>query len=301
MPYTGSTLEHHERNKKETGSCLSENNKEDSEPASLKNGNNVEYSPKQGIVDEEFYFKQHPDHTHNEVTVSSNRNAEVLQPSIADLEPTKANHQQQQYKNVDNDVKNENDFNKNVEDISPPSNRKSEVADETSNTETYPIVKEAKNDFISNNKNEKFSNDNENKAEVNENCLSLDYSATRRKNNEVEPKLQTVNNDNEEPSENKAESDKRSANRYFNAPPRHNSKPGFYVNQLADPAKGSGVSPFSASGVNLWDHNRVCYACSSASNPACLQPDRRTTVKYCLKGHESCVTKTYQTGKNRGK
>lgn len=37
---------------------------------------------------------------------------------------------------------------------------------------------------------------------------------------------------------------------------------------------------------------RICYACSTATNPTCWEPDKRTTIKYCRKEH-SCVTKTF--------
>lgn len=46
--------------------------------------------------------------------------------------------------------------------------------------------------------------------------------------------------------------------------------------------------------VLIGEHTRVCYACSSASNPTCLKPTRHTTVKYCHRGHDSCVTKIFK-------
>lgn len=67
-------------------------------------------------------------------------------------------------------------------------------------------------------------------------------------------------------------------------------------NQLHDPTKGDGISYVKKTTLMLMDFDRVCYACSSANNPTCLSPDRRTPVKYCRKGDTSCVTKTFGTG-----
>lgn len=62
---------------------------------------------------------------------------------------------------------------------------------------------------------------------------------------------------------------------------------------LNDPTKGSGILRLTEARMTLIKNSRVCYACSSAANPTCWLPDRRTTVKYCRKGHDSCVTKTF--------
>nr|XP_037876276.1 uncharacterized protein LOC110386155 isoform X2 [Bombyx mori] len=43
-------------------------------------------------------------------------------------------------------------------------------------------------------------------------------------------------------------------------------------------------------------HNtRICYACSSVSDPTCWMPDKMTTVKYCRKGHNTCISKTIKS------
>lgn len=47
--------------------------------------------------------------------------------------------------------------------------------------------------------------------------------------------------------------------------------------------------------VSMTNHNedqRVCYACSSATNPSCWKPDTRTTIKYCHQ-NQQCVTKSF--------
>ncbi|XP_031764700.2 putative E3 ubiquitin-protein ligase protein PFF1365c [Galleria mellonella] len=65
--------------------------------------------------------------------------------------------------------------------------------------------------------------------------------------------------------------------------------------QFIEPTKGRGIVPMSESKMMFMENSRICYACSSTSNPTCLAPDRRTTVKYCHKGHNACVTKKFQS------
>ncbi|PZC74462.1 hypothetical protein B5X24_HaOG207819 [Helicoverpa armigera] len=63
--------------------------------------------------------------------------------------------------------------------------------------------------------------------------------------------------------------------------------------EMAEPATGPkmGQSP-----LTLMQSERVCYACSTANNPSCWAPDKRTTVKYCRKGNNACITKTFGKG-----
>ncbi|XP_075980692.1 uncharacterized protein LOC142979572 [Anticarsia gemmatalis] len=69
-----------------------------------------------------------------------------------------------------------------------------------------------------------------------------------------------------------------------------------YDNELKDPTKGHGISVLQKSNNMFIDSDRICYACSSANNFNCFEPDRRTTVKYCRKGTNGCMTKTYEIG-----
>lgn len=57
-----------------------------------------------------------------------------------------------------------------------------------------------------------------------------------------------------------------------------------------EPEKGRADSPpsFGSTLQNL----RICYACSTATNPSCWEPDKRTTIKYCTR-EQSCVTRTF--------
>lgn len=64
--------------------------------------------------------------------------------------------------------------------------------------------------------------------------------------------------------------------------------------RLSKPTKSEGITDLSQSPVMLIENSRVCYACNSASDPTCWEPSRRTTVKYCRKEHDACVTKTYK-------
>lgn len=66
------------------------------------------------------------------------------------------------------------------------------------------------------------------------------------------------------------------------------------IPQVKDPTKGKGITYINKkTKLNLMDIGRVCYACSTENNPTCWAPDRRTTVKYCRKSDNACVTKTF--------
>lgn len=67
-------------------------------------------------------------------------------------------------------------------------------------------------------------------------------------------------------------------------------------NEIKDPTKGQGISYIKKTTLMLMDYDRVCYACSTANSPTCLFPDRKTGVKYCRKGDNACVTKTFGSG-----
>lgn len=57
------------------------------------------------------------------------------------------------------------------------------------------------------------------------------------------------------------------------------------------------LSNFSRSGSFEERRNvRICFACSTATNPSCWTPDERTTVKYC-RSEQSCVTKIFEAKK----
>ncbi|XP_026321394.1 uncharacterized protein LOC113231328 isoform X2 [Hyposmocoma kahamanoa] len=64
--------------------------------------------------------------------------------------------------------------------------------------------------------------------------------------------------------------------------------------QLMEPAKGAGIIKITDAHLSVMDSSRVCYACSSITDPTCWSPERKTTVKYCARGRDSCVTKTYK-------
>lgn len=64
--------------------------------------------------------------------------------------------------------------------------------------------------------------------------------------------------------------------------------------QLMEPAKGAGIMKMTDAHLSVMDSSRVCYACSSITDPTCWSPERKTTVKYCARGRDSCVTKTYK-------
>uniref|UniRef100_A0A2A4J6D6 Protein quiver n=1 Tax=Heliothis virescens TaxID=7102 RepID=A0A2A4J6D6_HELVI len=63
--------------------------------------------------------------------------------------------------------------------------------------------------------------------------------------------------------------------------------------EMAEPTRGSKMGE---SALMLMQSERVCYACSTANNPSCWAPDRRTTVKYCRKGNNACIIKTFGQG-----
>ncbi|KAJ8712328.1 hypothetical protein PYW07_005170 [Mythimna separata] len=65
--------------------------------------------------------------------------------------------------------------------------------------------------------------------------------------------------------------------------------------EMIEPTNGAG--PMGQSALMLMQSERICYACSTANNPSCWSPDRRTTVKYCRKGNNACITKTFGQGK----
>ncbi|CAH0589045.1 unnamed protein product [Chrysodeixis includens] len=65
-------------------------------------------------------------------------------------------------------------------------------------------------------------------------------------------------------------------------------------NEIIEPTRGS--SNIGQSQLLLMQTERICYACSTANNPTCWAPDRRTTVKYCKKGNNACITKTFGSG-----
>lgn len=64
--------------------------------------------------------------------------------------------------------------------------------------------------------------------------------------------------------------------------------------EMYEPTSGS--TNMERSPLTLMQSERICYACSTASNPTCWAPDRRTTVKYCRKGNNACITKTFGSG-----
>ncbi|XP_069360907.1 uncharacterized protein [Maniola hyperantus] len=66
------------------------------------------------------------------------------------------------------------------------------------------------------------------------------------------------------------------------------------IQLVNDPTKGLGISNVGKSRVMLMDHPRVCYACSSISDPSCWSPGRTTAVKYCRADHPTCLTKLYK-------
>ncbi|KAF9416804.1 hypothetical protein HW555_005934 [Spodoptera exigua] len=67
-------------------------------------------------------------------------------------------------------------------------------------------------------------------------------------------------------------------------------------NEVMEPTKGDGVVNMGESSLMLMQTDRLCYACSTANNPSCWAPDRRTTVKYCRKENNACITKTFGKG-----
>lgn len=64
--------------------------------------------------------------------------------------------------------------------------------------------------------------------------------------------------------------------------------------EMIEPTRGN--PSISQSQLLLMQTERICYACSTANNPSCWAPDRRTTVKYCRKGNNACITKTFGSG-----
>ncbi|CAG9788719.1 unnamed protein product [Diatraea saccharalis] len=136
---------------------------------------------------------------------------------------------------------------------------------------------------------------------------------------EVQPK-KTSNDDYDDCESTKLKNDEDTSNnrRFFTSPKKiehniqtevfdpnvnadeinENNRIAFENNELLDPTKGAGITDLSSSPVNLLRHSRVCYACSTVTNPTCQEPDRRTTVKYCRQGHEACVTKTFLTSRS---
>lgn len=64
--------------------------------------------------------------------------------------------------------------------------------------------------------------------------------------------------------------------------------------EMIEPTRGN--PSISQSQLLLMQTERICYACSTANNPSCWAPDRRTTVKYCRKGNNACLTKTFGSG-----
>ena len=64
--------------------------------------------------------------------------------------------------------------------------------------------------------------------------------------------------------------------------------------EMIEPTHGAGVMGKSA--LMMMQSDRICYACSTANNPSCWAPDRKTTVKYCRKGNIACLTKTFGHG-----
>ncbi|CAH1639148.1 unnamed protein product [Spodoptera littoralis] len=67
-------------------------------------------------------------------------------------------------------------------------------------------------------------------------------------------------------------------------------------NEIMEPTKGDGVVNMGQSSLMMMQTDRICYACSTANNPSCTDPDRRTTVKYCRKENNACITKTFGKG-----
>ncbi|KAF9799654.1 hypothetical protein SFRURICE_014628 [Spodoptera frugiperda] len=67
-------------------------------------------------------------------------------------------------------------------------------------------------------------------------------------------------------------------------------------NENMEPTKGDGVVNMGQSSLMMMQTDRICYACSTANNPSCAAPDRQTTVKYCRKGNNACITKTFGKG-----
>ncbi|KAI8439428.1 hypothetical protein MSG28_013219, partial [Choristoneura fumiferana] len=64
--------------------------------------------------------------------------------------------------------------------------------------------------------------------------------------------------------------------------------------QPKHPAQGEGISNLADSKVLLLNNRRVCFACTTTNDPSCWNPDQTTTVKYCKKEDDACITKTYK-------
>lgn len=70
-------------------------------------------------------------------------------------------------------------------------------------------------------------------------------------------------------------------------------RPGKLFNELQHPAKVTGIANIPVSRRMPVENSRVCYACSTATNPSCWKPDSRTTIKYCNED-QNCVTKSFE-------
>lgn len=73
--------------------------------------------------------------------------------------------------------------------------------------------------------------------------------------------------------------------------PSFTLRPGKLFNELQNPAKATGIANIATRRMPT-DGSRVCYACSTATNPACWEPDNKTTIKYCRIG-QNCITKSF--------
>ncbi|XP_073961996.1 uncharacterized protein [Choristoneura fumiferana] len=122
--------------------------------------------------------------------------------------------------------------------------------------------------------------------------------------NEVFPSRRSYN----ELNENKLEENRYSyeENRYSYEPSKLNEESGrrkFRTSksnanevqiQPKHPAQGEGISNLADSKVLLLNNRRVCFACTTTNDPSCWNPDQTTTVKYCKKEDDACITKTYK-------
>lgn len=69
-------------------------------------------------------------------------------------------------------------------------------------------------------------------------------------------------------------------------------RPGKLFNELQNPAKTTGIAEVSQSRRMPADNSRICYACSTSTNPACWEPNNKTTIKYC-RTNQNCITKSF--------
>lgn len=108
----------------------------------------------------------------------------------------------------------------------------------------------------------------------------------RRSNSELKENKLEENKNAYEPSKLNEEKGRRKfRNRKLNANE---------VQVQPNPAQGEGISKLGDSKVLLLNNRRVCFACTTTNDPSCWNPDHTTTVKYCKKEDDACITKTYK-------